>query len=279
MSALPFRLGLVAGNVGPDCITTVRTVPQLAEELGFHSVWFTDHVIGLKIYRPVYRGEWAEALTAMTWAAATTSTIRIGVGVLVAPVRSAVYAAKVVATIDQLSGGRVDLGIGTGWAYREFEALGRAEIFDRRGAATDEALTVFQRCFEGGVFGFDGEFTSFKEIEFAPRPAQRPHPPYWIGGNSGRALRRAATWADVWHPARLTPRQMTELGGQLDDLAGRKVARSVRLAYTAETKDEVLSSIEDYADVGCEHVIIEIKADSTDQIAREAELLATRFRL
>jgi probable F420-dependent oxidoreductase len=279
MTALPLTFGLVASNVGPDCIETVRTMPRHAEALGFHSVWFTDHVIGLKIYRPVYRGEWAEALTAMTWASATTSTIRLGIGVLVAPVRSAVYTAKVISTIDQLSNGRVDLGIGTGWAYREYEALDRGSMFERRGPATDEALAVMQRCFDGGVFGFEGEFTSFKEIEFEPRPVQRPHPPLWVGGETGRALRRAATWADVWHPARLAPHRLAESGARLDELAGRKVTRSIRLAYSAETKDEVLATVEAYAEVGCAHVIIEVKAESTAEIAREAEWLATRYQL
>ncbi|MET0197396.1 MAG: TIGR03619 family F420-dependent LLM class oxidoreductase, partial [Rhodococcus fascians] len=196
----------------------MTTIPPIVEKLGYRSVWFTDHVIGLKAYEPVYRGEWAEAFTAMTWAAARTEHVQIGLGVLVGPLRDPVYAAKVVATMDQLSGGRVQLGVGTGWAYREFEALGRAQLFGKRGSATDEALEVMRRCWEGGTFGFDGTWSGFKEIEFAPVPAQSTLP-LWIGGQSGAALRRAAKWADVWHPHRISPDELREGGDALDALA------------------------------------------------------------
>lgn len=273
------RLGLVASNVGPDCIRTVREVPQAAEALGFSSVWFTDHVIGLKAYQPVYRGEWAELLTSMTWAAAHTDSIGIGCGVMAVPYRDPVLAAKMLATLDQLSGGRLLVGLGTGWAYREYEALGKASTFERRGAATDEAIDVMLRCWQGGTFGFEGEFTTFKEIEFEPTPVQRPHPPLWIGGQTGRALRRAAKYADVWHPARIPPAEVQEMGSRLDELAGRAITRSIRLAVSSDTQEEILASVDDYLAIGCEDFVVEIKRESTDEILREAEAMAKRFDL
>ncbi len=273
------RLGLVASNVGPDCIRTVREVPQAVEELGFSSVWFTDHVIGLKAYQPVYRGEWAELLTSMTWAAAHTTSIRIGCGVMAVPYRDPVLAAKMLATIDQLSGGRLLVGLGTGWAYREFEALGKGPVFERRGAATDEAIDVMLRCWQGGTFGYEGEFTTFKEIEFAPTPVQQPHPPLWVGGQTGRALRRAARCADVWHPTRIPPSEVQELGDRLDELAGRKVTRSIRLALDRDTQEEILGTVDDYLAIGVEDFVVEIKRETTDEILREADALASRFDL
>lgn len=268
---------MVAGNVGPDCIRNVREVPVAAEELGLDSVWFTDHVIGLKSYAPVYRGEWAEALTALTWAAASTSRVRIGLGVLVLPLRDPVYVAKVLATVDQLSGGRLLVGVGTGWAYREFEALGRGALFERRGAVADEALEVMRRCWQGGTFGWSGEWTSFKEIEFAPVPVQRPGPPVWVGGQSGPALRRAARFGDAWHPYGLTPEQLRDTGDALDQQAGRKVPRTVRLGYTPDAKVEALRSVEGFVAAGCDDVVIEPKVETTAELLRELEELAAAF--
>lgn len=273
------RLGLVASNVGPDCVRTVREVPSVAEDLGFSSVWFTDHVIGLKAYAPVYCGEWAELVTSMTWAAARTQRVRIGCGVMALPYRDPVLVAKMLATLDQLSGGRLLVGVGTGWAYREFEALGKAAVFERRGAATDEALDVILRCWQGGAFGYEGEFTTFKEIEFAPTPVQEPRPPLWVGGQTGRALRRAARYADVWHPARIPPAEVRQLGERLDELAGREITRSIRLALSPDTTEEILATVDDYVAVGCEDFVVEIKRESTDEILREAESLAQRFDL
>jgi probable F420-dependent oxidoreductase len=273
------RLGLVASNVGPDCIRTVREVPGFAESMGFSSVWFTDHVIGLKAYQPVYRGEWAELLTSMTWAAAHTTSIRVACGVMAVPYRDPVLAAKMLATLDHLSGGRLIVGLGTGWAYREFEALGKGPSFERRGAATDEAIDVMLRCWQGGTFGYQGEFTSFKEIEFAPTPVQQPHPPLWVGGQTGRALRRAAKYADVWHPTRISPAEVRDGGERLDELAGRRVTRSIRLALSPDTQEEILATVDEYLAIGCEDFVVEIKRETTDEILREAERLAIRFDL
>jgi probable F420-dependent oxidoreductase len=271
------RLGVVAGNVGVDCIRNVREIPVAAEELGFDSVWFTDHVIGLKSYAPVYRGEWAEALTALTWAAATTSRVRLGLGVLVLPLRDPVLVAKVLATADQLSGGRLVIGVGTGWAYREYEALGRGPLFERRGAATDEALEVIRRCWEGGTFGWSGEWTSFKEIEFAPVPAQRPGPPIWVGGQSAPALRRAARFGDAWHPYGLTPQQVRDMGDELDEKAGRKVQRTMRLNYRMPEKAEALANVEAFVAAGCTDIVVEPKVETTDELMAELDELARNF--
>jgi probable F420-dependent oxidoreductase len=271
------RLGVVAGNVGLDCISNVREIPVAAEEAGFESVWFTDHVIGLKAYAPVYRGEWAEALTSLTWAAATTSRIRLALGVLVLPLRDPVLVAKVLATADQLSAGRLVVGVGTGWAYREFEALGRSSVFERRGAATDEALEVIRRCWEGGTFGWSGTWTSFKEIEFAPVPAQRPGPPIWVGGQSAPALRRVARFGDAWHPYGLTPQQVRDLGDELDERAGRAVQRTIRLSYHPQDRTATLQTVEAFVDAGCSEVVVEPKMETTAELLAEVQLLAQEF--
>ena len=113
------RLGLVVNNYGAPATEAVRRMPVLAEEWGYDSIWVTDHVVGVRSFQPVYGATWMEPMMALAWMAAMTSRIRLGMGGLVVPYRDPVLTAKMVATLDQLSGGRVNLGVGTGWARRE----------------------------------------------------------------------------------------------------------------------------------------------------------------
>lgn len=269
------RLGLSVRNTGPSAIEAIRRLPCVAQEWGYTSVWFTDHVVGVGSFAPFYRPEWAEALACLAYAAATTSTVRLGVSVLVAPYRDPVYAAKAIATIDQLSGGRLDVGVGTGWARSEFHALGRGHLYPERGPATDEALEVMLRCWPGGELGFEGRWTSFRRIEFAPVPAQRPHPPLWVGGNGPAALRRAARFADVWHPFQLPPDELGRLGARLDVLAGRPVPRSVRLGFAPGTAPaEAAELLQGYQEAGCVEAVVEVLTDDFDAQHAFAEGLA-----
>lgn len=271
--------GLVIPNRGTQALDSVRSLPPLAEELGYASAWVTDHVVGVRSFEPVYGAEWLEALSTLAYLAHSTSTIRLGVGVMVVPYRDPVMAAKVLATIDGLSDGRLDVGVGAGWARSEFHGLGAGDLFEGRGAATDEYLDVMVRCWEGGELGWDGDHVAFRRIEFAPRPVQRPHPPLWVGGNTGPALRRAARHATVWHPTNLEPAEVARRGADLDAAAGRAIPRAVRLridpaADLAAEADRIAA----YADV-CAHVAIEVDSDETAVVARWAEAFAERVGL
>lgn len=270
------QVGLVAPNHDDSSIDNVKRMPVAAEAWGYDAVWFTDHVIGLRAFQPVYGGEWAEALACLAYTAATTTRVRLGVGVLVLPVRDPVYAAKVLATIDQLSGGRLDIGIGTGWSKGEFHALGRGPLHEKRGAATDEAIRVFTHLFAGGaVEGFEGEFAKFRALEFAPTSVQRPHPPYWIGGQTGRALARAARSADVWHPTALEPDQLRSEGEKLDALADRRVPRSIRAHFTVETPTSaIVEKLGRYAAAGAIQAAVEFRSAPPAEIWRSFEALA-----
>ncbi|MCS5605071.1 MAG: TIGR03619 family F420-dependent LLM class oxidoreductase, partial [Alphaproteobacteria bacterium] len=111
--------------------------------------------------------------------------------------------AKMLATIDVLSKGRLTVGVGVGWMREEFEALS-APDFDKRGAASNEYLEIFKKCWTQDPVSHDGEFYSFKELRCMPHPVQDPHPPIWIGGHSSAALRRVSKYADGWHPVGAT---------------------------------------------------------------------------
>ena len=140
-----------------------------------------------------------EQLIQAAWIAAKTSRLRIVTSVMVVPHRPAVLAAKQLATIDVLSGGRLTVGIGAGWLKEEFEALGTPP-FEERGAVTDEYLAAFRELWTAETPSFAGKYTRFSDLVFAHKPVQRPGPPIWVGGESGPALRRTAKYGDAWYP-------------------------------------------------------------------------------
>lgn len=187
------------------------------EALGYQYIAIPDHIIvpGKIGSRYPYNdsgefpgldtGECMEQLTLMAYLAATTSKAKLLTSVAVVPHRGAVHTAKIIATIDVLSGGRTAFGVGAGWMREEFEALGISE-FDRRGAVTDEYLEACKVLWMEDEPCYEGEFVNFDNVTFRPKPVQKPHPPIWVGGESGPALRRTAKLGDVWFPIGSNPR-------------------------------------------------------------------------
>ena len=194
------KYGFSVATRGP--LATADSLVAIArhgEEMGFDFVGVSDHIIIPKDIRSRYPyslsgefagadpGECLEQLTVVAFLAAATSKIKLLTTVLVLPHRNPVHTAKVFASIDVLSGGRLIAGCGVGWMREEFEALG-APPFDRRGAVSDEYLKAFKELWSKDDPEFDGEFVSFRNVRFAPQPVQKPHPPIWIGGESPPAL-------------------------------------------------------------------------------------------
>src|SRR5690606_15818446 len=152
--------------------------------------------------------------------AAKTERLRLVSSVMILPYRNPVLTAKILATIDVLSGGRVTVGVGVGWLEEEFEAVG-APPFARRGAVSDEWLRIFKKLWTKDPVEHKGEFYSFGPLHCQPQPVQRPHPPIWVGGHSKPALRRAARYGDGWHPVGATaavPLPPEELRAKLAEL-------------------------------------------------------------
>ena len=184
----------------------VRLYALLAEELGFHGVWMGDHIVIPVDYESQYPyGELhpvppdrpvLEAYTTLAYVAGLTRRIRLAVTVSVIPYRHPLLHAKVVATLDHLSAGRLEVGIGTGWLREEFQALGAD--YARRQRITDEHLEAMRQLWTGEPVSFQGETVSFPRVQCQPRPAQLPHPPLWIGGASSWALRRVKRYGAGW---------------------------------------------------------------------------------
>jgi probable F420-dependent oxidoreductase len=191
------HFGVILPNYGKDSTPDgIRRVAALAEELEFDSVWATEHIIvgpeGVDPYGRVY-----DPLVTLGWIAGWTERIGLGTSIVLAPLHNPIHLAKEVATLQELSGGRVTLGLGLGWHKDEFEFMGIP--FDRRGRRADEAISVM-RALWNGERDFDGELWSFQDATAEPQPS--PQPELWIGGSSDRAVRRALELGDAWHPSR-----------------------------------------------------------------------------
>lgn len=204
------KFGLTYSNsVAPDRDSALK-LAAFAEELGFESLWTTEHIVVPAGYETSYpyarsgrmpEGEDApmpESLTWLAFVAAATSTIKLATGVLVVPQRNPLVLAKTVATLDVLSGGRVILGVGSGWLEEEFEALGLP--FEDRGDRTDETIRALRASWTEELPSFEGRLISFDGVYVRPRPIQRPIP-IVIGGHSSRAARRAGELGDGFFPA------------------------------------------------------------------------------
>ena len=179
-----------------------------AEAVGFDAIFVNDHIIVGDDARSAPWTNVYDPFVAMSFIAAQTSRIGVGVSVLIMPYRNPIATAKALATLDRMSGGRVTIGVGAGWNEAESAALGVP--FGERGARTNEYLRLWQACWAPGKVSFAGKFFSFADMHVNPKPVQQPHPPIWVGGTSDAALRRAARFAAVWQPTPLPISQLVE---------------------------------------------------------------------
>jgi probable F420-dependent oxidoreductase len=249
------QIGFNIPVTGP--LATAAAMSRLAvegEAMGYDYATISDHVIEPVDIRARYpytesgefprtsRGERHEQLTAITYLTAKTSRLKFLTSVMVVPHRPAVLTAKILSTMDVLSGGRLIVGIGAGWLKEEFEALGTPP-FEARGTVTDEYMLACRELWTKDKPSFDGKFVKFANVVFAPKPVQKPCPPIWVGGESGPALRRSARLADGWYPIGTNPqhplntfnryRAAVERLRKLTQEAGRK-PESVALTYRVQ---------------------------------------------
>ncbi|HUA53629.1 MAG TPA: LLM class F420-dependent oxidoreductase [Candidatus Sulfotelmatobacter sp.] len=203
-----FNLPISGPLAAPE---TVARIARDGEALGYDYLTLTDHVVLPDRAAPGYpyseSGEFYgegpahrhEQLTIAAFVAAHTKRIRLVTAILVVPHRPAVLAAKQLATIDVLSGGRLTVGVGAGWLKAEFDAVVTTP-FAERGAVTNEYLQAFKTLWTEAKPRMDGKYVRFDGIVFEPKPVQKPHPPIWVGGESPPSMRRAARYGDAWYP-------------------------------------------------------------------------------
>jgi probable F420-dependent oxidoreductase len=191
------HLGVILPNYGGDSSPGgIRRVAEAAEELGFDSVWTTEHIIvgpdAVDPYGRVY-----DPFVTLGWIAGWTERIALGTSIVIVPLHNPIHLAKQAATLQELSGGRFTLGVGMGWYRDEFEFMGVE--FEGRGRRADEAIRLMRGLWRGEP-DFEGRYWSFRDATSEPHPS--PPPEIWTGGSSDRAVRRALELGDAWHPSR-----------------------------------------------------------------------------
>jgi len=214
-------------------------VAQAAERAGFAFLSVNDHLIVPSRLGSAYPytqgGAWAAAehghcfdqLATLAFLAGCTSRIKLLTSVMVVPHRPPIAAAKILATIDVLSGGRLFLGVGAGWMKEEFALLGAP--FAERGTVTDEYLEAFKALWTQPRPTYAGRHVNFADVIFEPKPIQKPHPPIWVGGESPAALRRAVKLGDAWYPGNNSQTEPLDTPTRL----ATAIASLRRLAQTA----------------------------------------------
>ena len=227
-----------------------------AEKLGFHALEFSDHILipesinssypypitGDHSGGPNQWDSWNEMLITLTFLAAKTKKIRVITSIMVLAYRNPLLAAKMLATMDVLSKGRLVVGVGAGWMREEFDSL-RTPPFQERGFISDEYILMFKELWTSDKPTYQGKYFSFSGIKFLPKPVQTPHPPIWVGGESPGAMKRAASLGDAWYPMPWNPkyplRNLDQLRQAIDRLtnliekAGRR-PQEVQICYVAQ---------------------------------------------
>jgi probable F420-dependent oxidoreductase len=225
------RYGFYLPTRGPTATRDgILALAREGERLGLHSAMIADHIVLPVESQSTYPytldgkhpsvGDALETFSILGVVAGATERLRLVTSVLVLPYRNPVLTAKVVASLDVLSGGRLTLGIGAGWLKEEFEAL-NSPAFNARGAVTDEWIAIFKQLWSQSPASFDGRFYQYTDIRCEPFPVQKPHPPIWVGGHSRAALRRTARHGDGWHPVgavAASPLPPQEMRAHLDTL-------------------------------------------------------------
>lgn len=288
----------------------IRRFVQLAEELGFQSVLAGDHIVlptgGTNQYPYTADGSFQrptdepflETMTLLGYIAACTESIKLGSTVIILPYRNPVVQAKMFASLDVLTNGRMICGVGVGWLETEFEILGVP--YAQRGPMSDEFLQIFKVLWTEADPVFHGRFYNIEGIQFYPKPVQRPHIPIWIGGHTRRALRRTAKYGDCWHTTRQTPdfvaqnlpylREQTERAGR--DPAGITISLKRSLHFTdlgmdegagvltggvvAGTTQEVIDDVYYCRELGIQQLTYDFRVDGIEKSIRVMEHLADR---
>ena len=298
------QFGVTVNNLGgvtqPDLLIRLA---QRIEELGYDSLWVSDHVVmPVKVesrYPYNSRGvvgisseeDILEPFTTITFLAAATQRLRLGVSVLVLPYRHPVLNAKMLTTLDVLSGGRTILGAGVGWMKEEFDALDAD--YEHRGQVTDEHIKIFKALCTQDDPSFEGQYYQVNGIKFLPKPVQKPHPPVWVGGITSRAMYRAAILGDGWHVVRMRPHEVargrdkvlrirSEHGLERDgfQISIRTTAHVTdtplgegRTPLTG-TAQQIVDDVKRYQEAGVEHIVMGPRGSGYEDVVHIVERFA-----
>ena len=279
------KFGLLFANTGdfvqPDGI---RGLASAAEAAGIESLWTVEHVLVPVGYRSRYPysktgrmpgGEDMPIPDPLVWlgyAAAVTTTLRLATGVLILPQRQPAYAAKQLATLDVLSGGRAIAGVGVGWLAEEFAAVGVP--FEERGARTDESIQALRSLWSPRAEPFRGRFYRWEAVESNPRPVRPEGIPIVVGGHSAPAARRAARFGDGFFPARGGPEELARLFGIVREECERIGRDPAEVELICGGRVRAPEDLEPYAALGVSRLVVSPPAQDVDGLRRGLERFA-----
>lgn len=282
----------------------IAAIAEAGERLGFTHCTVNDHIVLPRQVNSRYPysqtgewpggsiGDWLDPLGLLCYVAGKTRKLRLLTSIIVIPYRPALLQAKLLTTVDVLSSGRLTIGCGVGWMKEEFDALGVP--FAERGRIADEYLAAFKELWSQDEPSFSGDYVRFSGIAFAPKPVQKPHPPFWIGGESAAALRRTVRYGNTWYPIGSNPRHPLDTierytsGVAALHRAPEEEGRdpsSVHLAYSANwfsepvaattaeggrrlltgTTDAVAEDIGSLSDAGVRHLILNFNSPTRQE--------------
>jgi probable F420-dependent oxidoreductase len=265
----------------------MEAAAETAERLGWSTVWTTDHVLVANEDADEY-GRIYDAILSLSWIGAKYTKVKLGTSVLVVPQRNAVVLAKELATLDDLTDGRVVAGLGVGWSEPEFANLGVADRFHVRGAYLDEAIGLFRHLWSGSTEPFQGRFHSIDDFAFAPLPAQGALP-IVVGGRAEAALRRAGTLGDGYQSSATSAAKYADrvpIIRAAAEAAGRPMPWLTARAYTQfgpatnkfyairGTPEEMAAEVRAFESLGVGHLALWFEATDPAEVSTMAERFA-----
>ncbi len=232
-------------------VTNIAEIAQKAEEVGFDSFWLPEHpVIPVQTTSqyggtpdgsiPPFMADMGDPFIGLSMASATTTRIKLGTSICLVPEHSPLVQAKQIAALDHYSGGRFIFGIGAGWLREETEIMGGD--FDHRWTQTREAIEVMKALWTQDEAEYHGRYYDFPALKVFPKPAQKPHPPVFLGGNARNVFRRVVAYGDGWMPVRVTSEEVRSARATLDELAesaGRDPESIQICVYGAADRDTI----------------------------------------
>jgi probable F420-dependent oxidoreductase len=267
------KLGLYLRNMGPaSAPATIHECARAAEAAGIDDLWVADHIAIPREESEGSGGRYLDPLATLAYLAGVTKRINLGVGVLVLPYRPPLATAKWIATIQELSGGRLLLGVGAGWMEAEFRAVGIAK--SKRGRITDATLTFLEQCFSSDEVELNGQ-----KFLFLPRPRR---PPIFVGGSPPHALRRTLRFGDGWMPMGMTAEQLRRYVEQLrkDAAAANKQPPEIAVLTSLPLSDPAAaaSAAREYAEIGATRIAHAWRYSDATEFTRAAKALSDHVR-
>jgi len=285
------KIGIVAINVGgPETAERMIETVQHAESAGIESVWTFEHVIVPTEYASVYpyaksgkmpiapEAWFIDPLISLAYIASATKTIRLGTGVNIFPQTNPLMFAKQAASLDVLSDGRLELGLGIGWLAEEYDAMGTP--FERRGARFDDYLAAMKKVWSREVVEHRSEFLSWHDFKSYPTPKQKPHPPILIGGTTTKSLQRVVDSAQGWYAPSDSQEQLSEKITELRKLAA-EAGRSfdtieVSASWRVNARPDALSAFED---LGIERAVAFLSSTGESDPRKAIDVIASHAGL